>query len=51
MISTAFFPEGGGQYADTGYLEDAKVSGCAGAGRDRILHRTDQPICRSGEKC
>ena len=23
---TAFFPEGGGQYADTGKLKDAKVS-------------------------
>ena len=40
---TAFFPEGGGQYADTGKLEDAKVSDVREK-NGRILHITDQPF-------
>lgn len=40
---TAFFPEGGGQYADTGWLNDVRVTdahekeGC-------IYHSTDKPL-------
>ena len=40
---TAFFPEGGGQYADTGRLDDAKVTDVqekAGI----IYHKTNQPL-------
>ena len=40
---TAFFPEGGGQYADTGKLKDAKVSD-VWEKNGRILHITDQPF-------
>ena len=40
---TAFFPEGGGQYADTGKLKDAKVSDVREK-NGRILHITDQPF-------
>ena len=40
---TAFFPEGGGQYADTGKLKDAKVSDVREK-IGRILHITDQPF-------
>lgn len=40
---TAFFPEGGGQYADTGMLGDAKVLDVQE--RDgRIIHYTDAPL-------
>ena len=44
---TAFFPEGGGQYADTGKLKDAKVSDVREK-NGRILHITDQPF-KAGE--
>lgn len=41
---TAFFPEGGGQYADKGWLED-RIRVLDVQERDgRILHMTDQPI-------
>ena len=40
---TAFFPEGGGQYADTGKLKDAKVSDVREK-NGRILHITDQRL-------
>ena len=40
---TAFFPEGGGQYADTGKLKAAKVSDVREK-NGRILHITDQPF-------
>ena len=40
---TAFFPEGGGQYADTGILGDAKVLDAHE--RDGLIyHLTDQPL-------
>lgn len=44
---TAFFPEGGGQYADTGRLNDAKVLDVREKD-GRILHITDQ-LFESGE--
>ncbi len=40
---TAFFPEGGGQYADTGYLGDARVSDVQIVGGE-LLHYTDAPL-------
>ena len=40
---TAFFPEGGGQYADTGMLGAAKVSDVREK-NGRILHITDRPF-------
>lgn len=40
---TAFFPEGGGQYADTGLLNDAVVLDVQEKD-DIIRHRTDRPI-------
>ncbi len=43
LDATAFFPEGGGQIADTGYLEDARVMDvqlCEGV----ILHTVDRPL-------
>ena len=40
---TAFFPEGGGQYADTGYLGEAYVKDVQEKG-DRIFHMTDKPL-------
>ena len=43
MDKTVFFPEGGGQYADTGKLKDAKVSDVREK-NGRILHITDQPF-------
>lgn len=43
LDKTAFFPEGGGQYADTGALGEALVKDVQE--RDGIiLHRTDKPI-------
>ena len=39
----AFFPEGGGQRADTGFLADARVSDVQERG-GLILHRTDAPL-------
>ena len=40
---TAFFPEGGGQYADTGMLGEAKVLDVQEES-GRILHFTDAPL-------
>lgn len=40
---TAFFPEGGGQYADTGDLGDVRVKDVQIVG-DEILHYTDAPL-------
>lgn len=43
---TAFFPEGGGQTSDTGYINDAKV--CDVQIKDGIIyHYTDKFICES----
>ena len=40
---TAFFPEGGGQYADTGYIEDVCVTDVQE--KDGIIfHYTDKPV-------
>ena len=40
---TAFFPEGGGQYADTGRLGEAEVLDVREEG-GRIIHFTDGPL-------
>ena len=42
---TAFFPEGGGQLADTGTLSGAKVSDVQEKG-GRILHKTDREFAQ-----
>ena len=43
LDQTAFFPEGGGQYADTGLLDNARVSDVRRR-EGRIYHMTDQPL-------
>ena len=48
LDQTAFFPEGGGQYADTGILENVKVLD-AHEKNDVIYHTTDRPL-NIGEK-
>ena len=40
---TAFFPEGGGQYADTGYLDDVEVLDVKER-KDVIFHTTAAPL-------
>lgn len=40
---TAFFPEGGGQYADTGYLDDAEVLDVREK-EDTVYHITKKPL-------
>src|SRR5699024_12720232 len=40
---TAFFPEGGGQYADTGVLGEARVLDVRESD-GRIIHYTDAPL-------
>ena len=40
---TAFFPEGGGQYADTGVLGEVKVLDVRESD-GRIIHYTDAPL-------
>lgn len=44
LDATAFFPEGGGQSADTGTLASATVSDVQIV-EGRILHYTDAPLC------
>lgn len=41
---TAFFPEGGGQKSDTGFINNAKVSDVRIEG-GTIFHFTDKPLC------
>ncbi len=41
---TAFFPEGGGQYADTGYLDKVKVLDVREK-EDVVYHITEEPLC------
>lgn len=43
LDQTVFFPEGGGQYADTGVLGGAKVLDVQERG-DEIIHSTDQAL-------
>ena len=43
LDQTVFFPEGGGQYADTGVLGGAKVLDVRERG-DEIIHNTDQAL-------
>ncbi len=43
LDATAFFPEGGGQAADSGVLDSARVVDVQIVG-DRILHYTDSPL-------
>lgn len=45
---TAFFPEGGGQAADTGKLEEAHVTDVQER-EGRILHMTDRPLTEGCE--
>lgn len=40
---TAFFPEGGGQPADTGFIGSARVTHVREAGEE-VLHRADRPV-------
>lgn len=40
---TAFYPEGGGQPADTGVLDDANVLGVTEC-EDEVVHFTDRPL-------
>lgn len=51
LDATAFFPEGGGQRADTGYIAGIRVMDVQEAG-GRILHFTDAkgPFPRTGEE-
>jgi len=44
LDQTAFFPEGGGQYADTGILEDASVLDVQINEGNEIWHKTDKPL-------
>jgi len=43
LNATAFFPEGGGQPADTGALDDARVLDAHERGED-VVHYTDKPL-------
>ena len=43
LDQTAFFPEGGGQGADTGFLQDVRVEDVQEA-EGRIVHLTDGPL-------
>ena len=43
LDATAFFPEGGGQPADTGTLGDARVIDARERGED-VVHYTDKPL-------
>jgi len=43
LDKTAFFPEGGGQSADTGYIGDVRVLDAQEQG-DEVLHYTDGPL-------
>ena len=48
LDSTAFFPEEGGQYSDTGYLKDARVLRVSE--QDGVIyHTTDKPV-KVGER-
>ncbi len=48
LDKTAFFPEGGGQYADTGYLGEVKVLDVRQK-EDIVYHITEEPL-KEGEK-
>ena len=43
LDKTAFFPEGGGQSADTGYIGDVRVLDAQEQG-DEVLHYVDGPL-------
>jgi alanyl-tRNA synthetase len=43
LDKTAFYPEGGGQDHDTGYLDNVRVHDCQKIG-DVVIHRTDAPV-------
>lgn len=45
---TAFFPEGGGQAADVGILDDAAVTDVQEKA-DKVIHYTDSPLAEGGQ--
>jgi len=49
LDKTAFFPEGGGQKPDTGFIDAVRVNDVQEKG-DTIYHYTDQPV-NAGECC
>ena len=48
LDKTAFFPEGGGQYADTGKIGEATVTDVQIINNE-IVHYTDKPLSISDE--
>ncbi len=50
LDKTAFFPEGGGQGADTGLIADAKVFDVQSI-NDVIIHKADSPVALGNAQC
>jgi len=47
--STVFYPEGGGQPHDTGFIGEARVLSVSTSG-DEVVHRTDRPLPEGSEQ-